>query len=176
MSHAVACKVKERSGSYFTNKVNGEQASCTAGPEQAVHALARKLFPGRQYEVRKRTDQQHWTITPEPIFNTITFSDQGQDFTEWVLKDGYVVDSKPFQGWVWVGCEVKIFDKVVFVRRPASDKYSPLNYPAKSVSETNPSYVQGFMAFECGLHETPQAYQGDEQYQFGYNVAKSLST
>ena len=33
----------------------------------------------------------------------VTFKDEGQDFLEWYIKDGVVVDCQPFQGWLWKG-------------------------------------------------------------------------
>lgn len=35
---------------------------------------------------------------------TIHFEDNGQDFTRWQIDDaGMVVDSQPFQAYIWVG-------------------------------------------------------------------------
>lgn len=173
MNTTVNVRVQDKNGTYKTNKILGMQASNTAGPEQAVQALARKLFPGRGVTIRSVSD--YWTITPDPIFNTIEFVDCGQDFTEWVLRNGFVIDCQPFQSRIWLGCEVKMIDRAVFVRRAASDKFSLVRYPAKSVSDTDPMYVQGFEAFQEGVHETPERFRGKEQYQFGYNVAKALT-
>lgn len=172
MHTPINVRVQDKNGTYKTNRIQGVQASCTAGPEQAVMALAKKVFPGRGVTIRKSGD--YWTITPDAIFNTIEFVDCGQDFTEWVLRNGIVIDCQPFQARVWVGCEVRMINRTVFVRRPASEKYSPIKYPAKSVSDTDPMYVQGFEAFQAGCHETPEQFRGVEQYQFGYNVAKAL--
>ncbi len=36
----------------------------------------------------------------------ITFEDRGQDFTEWYVRDGIVIDCQPNQGKVWVGTKV----------------------------------------------------------------------
>lgn len=36
----------------------------------------------------------------------ITLEDNGQDFLEWYVKDGIVIDCQPFQGSAWVGCTV----------------------------------------------------------------------
>ncbi|WP_219097557.1 hypothetical protein [Pseudomonas sp. UMAB-40] len=36
----------------------------------------------------------------------ITLEDRGQDFTEWYVRDGVVIDCQPFQGRVWVGTKV----------------------------------------------------------------------
>lgn len=37
---------------------------------------------------------------------TIIFEDHGQDFLEWDIKDGIVVECRPFQGWLWNGTKV----------------------------------------------------------------------
>jgi hypothetical protein len=34
---------------------------------------------------------------------TVYLEDHGQDFLEWDIKDGAVVDSRPYQAWVWNG-------------------------------------------------------------------------
>lgn len=36
----------------------------------------------------------------------VYLEDHGQDFLEWDIKDGVVVDCRPFQGWVWNGTRV----------------------------------------------------------------------
>ena len=40
------------------------------------------------------------------IKHTIVFEDHGQDFLEWDVIDGVVVDCRPFQGFVWKGTKV----------------------------------------------------------------------
>jgi len=34
---------------------------------------------------------------------TVELEDHGQDFLQWKIEDGVVVDAKPFQRWVWKG-------------------------------------------------------------------------
>lgn len=36
----------------------------------------------------------------------ITFVDTGQDFTEFYVREGIVIDCQPFQGAVWVGTKL----------------------------------------------------------------------
>lgn len=36
----------------------------------------------------------------------ITLADRGQDFTEWYVRDGIVIDCQPFQARVWIGTKV----------------------------------------------------------------------
>lgn len=40
------------------------------------------------------------------IVQKITLEDRGQDFIEWYVRDGIVIDCQPFQGRVWVGTKV----------------------------------------------------------------------
>ncbi len=37
---------------------------------------------------------------------TVEFEDHGQDFLEWDIQDGVVVDCRPYQGWLWKGTKV----------------------------------------------------------------------
>ncbi len=37
---------------------------------------------------------------------TIYLEDHGQDFLEWDIEDGTIVDCRPFQGWLWNGTKV----------------------------------------------------------------------
>lgn len=36
----------------------------------------------------------------------ISFRDSGQDFTEFLVRDGVVIDCQPFQGAIWVGTKL----------------------------------------------------------------------
>jgi len=69
---------------------------------------------------------------------TVYLEDHGQDFLEWDIEDGTVVDCRPFQGWLWNGTKVLNTDirpgdilKIV----PASGGELTLNYPVESVRE-----------------------------------------
>lgn len=71
---------------------------------------------------------------------TIAFADNGQDFLEWDVDDktGVVVDCRPFQGWVWIGCVVcnaktiKVGD-AVHVTMPNSERVITLKHQALNV-------------------------------------------
>ena len=41
---------------------------------------------------------------------TVIFEDHGQDFLEWDIEDGVVVDCRPFQSWLWNGTKVHSTD------------------------------------------------------------------
>jgi hypothetical protein len=58
----VVCRF--RSGTYITNKVNGKQASNTAGADGAVSALGRKLLPDQEFAVTN-VDGDNWLIIPQ---------------------------------------------------------------------------------------------------------------
>ena len=55
-------------------------------------------------DIRKRIlTLSDWEIKEETKY-IIHFEDHGQDFLEWNIdKDGYVLDSKPFQRNIWAG-------------------------------------------------------------------------
>ena len=40
----------------------------------------------------------------------ITFEDHGQDFSEWYVRDGIVIDCQPYQGRFWVGTRLEYPD------------------------------------------------------------------
>lgn len=37
----------------------------------------------------------------------VHFEDQGQDFTRWIVEDGVVIESHPFQTRIWMGTLVR---------------------------------------------------------------------
>ncbi len=41
---------------------------------------------------------------------TVYLEDHGQDFLEWDIEDGVVVDCRSFQGWLWNGTKVHSTD------------------------------------------------------------------
>ncbi len=51
--------------------------------------------------------------------HTITFEDGGQDFLEWDIENGIVIDSRPFQAWAWNGTKVDMTKTRVGQRLPA---------------------------------------------------------
>lgn len=73
----------------------------------------------------------------------ITFEDEGQDFLEWFIdKDGYVLDSKPFQRNIWAGKStspdfVQVGDllPIFMEEREGQDCFSHINYPIKEIKE-----------------------------------------
>lgn len=43
---------------------------------------------------------------PPKLTKTVRFEDHGQDFLEFDIEDGKVIDCRPFQASIWVGCKV----------------------------------------------------------------------
>jgi len=69
---------------------------------------------------------------------TITFEDHGQDFLEWDIKDGVVIDCRPFQGWLWNGTKVHNADIKpgdILEITPVTGGLTNLNYPVERVME-----------------------------------------
>lgn len=66
----------------------------------------------------------------------ITLSDHGQDFTEWYVRDGIVIDCQPCQGRVWVGAKLTslpVPGQAIYVVPTALGKEIILDYPAEAV-------------------------------------------
>ncbi|MDI5832528.1 hypothetical protein OCF84_21590 (plasmid) [Shewanella xiamenensis] len=102
---------------------------------------------------------------------TITFEDKGQDFYEWIVRDGIVVDCQPFQSNIWVGMEVRIDGDTVFIRK--GDEAVSLNYKVESCVPTDVAYVDGFNDSKNG-HKNADRYANERQYKFGYNVGENF--
>jgi len=69
---------------------------------------------------------------------TVHFEDHGQDFLEWDIKDGVVVDCRPFQGWIWNGTKVHNTDiqagDILQITTPDGMERT-LKYPVEEVEE-----------------------------------------
>ncbi|MCF5371979.1 hypothetical protein [Pseudomonas syringae] len=83
----------------------------------------------------------------------IRLADRGQDFTEWYVRDGIVIDCQPCQGKFWVGTRLEYPEgqlkkgSVVHMRAPASSKLTNLNYPVESIEQlddTQAAIVEGY--------------------------------
>ncbi len=69
---------------------------------------------------------------------TVFLEDHGQDFLEWDIEDGVVVDCRPFQGWLWKGTKVhntdiKPGDILKITTTDGLER--TLNYPVEKVME-----------------------------------------
>ncbi|EMO9521162.1 hypothetical protein PZT66_24130 [Pseudomonas aeruginosa] len=66
----------------------------------------------------------------------VTLSDHGQDFTEWYVRNGIVIDCQPCQGRVWVGTRLTspaIPGQAIYYTSSAIGKELILDYPAQAV-------------------------------------------
>ena len=75
---------------------------------------------------------------PSYVAKTIHFEDHAQDFLEWDLSsDDMVVDCRPFQRSVWVGCKVVNADVEVGERvhylAPGSGRVHVIAYPVEAI-------------------------------------------
>jgi len=66
----------------------------------------------------------------------VHLEDHGQDFLCWDIKDGVVVESYPFQGWLWNGTKI-INDEFgpgdqLIIQRPGSTVIM-LKYPVEKI-------------------------------------------
>ena len=69
---------------------------------------------------------------------TVFLEDHGQDFLEWDIEDGVVVDCRPFQGWLWKGTrvhntDIKPGDILKITTTDGLER--TLNYPVEKVME-----------------------------------------
>lgn len=75
------------------------------------------------------------------IVQKITLVDRGQDFTEWYVRDGIVIDCQPLQGRLWVGTRLEYPEgplaqgSTIHMRTRVSDDLTTLNYPVESIQE-----------------------------------------
>ncbi|WP_027671281.1 hypothetical protein [Rheinheimera baltica] len=173
-NQTISITCKYRSGTYVTSKFNGQTASSTQGPEFAVRALAFKLLPDQKFTV-VNTGKEYWEIhkseeiKEQPKFQTIQFVDKGQDFLEWIVRDGIVIDCQPFQFTIWTGGSVQINDDQVFYKPKNKTGVFPLKPLIDTITTTHPDYVAGY---EDGLiNQENENASTSEQYQFGYRAA-----
>lgn len=99
---------------------------------------------------------------------TIKFEDKGQDFLEWIVKDGVVVDCQPHQFRVWAGKKVKTDNNTVLIERDGA--WIPVNYKADSIEDTDAEYVRGYND-AIQSYKNEDLFNSSKQYKFGFNVA-----
>lgn len=100
-------------------------------------AVAEEVKPESRIEVQK-----------------ITFEDRGQDFLEWYVRDGIVIDCQPHQGMIWVGTKLVYPQglpltpgRIINLISPSTGKVSDLKYPVESIetlSEFDAEQVEGY--------------------------------
>lgn len=94
----------------------------------------------------------HCTAVSTPDVLRIILEDRGQDFTEWYVRDGVVIDCQPDQGRVWVG--TRVLNQVglepggiIEIVSKATGAPTTLNYLATSIETLSPevaSEVEGY--------------------------------
>jgi len=86
------------------------------------------------------------------IVQRITFKDCGQDFFDWYVRDGIVIDCQPHQGATWVGKQVTNQQYLkpglyVIIISPETDAAIPLRYPVEAVATLCPEEAARVEAF-----------------------------
>jgi hypothetical protein len=74
----------------------------------------------------------------EAMKHTVEFADNGQDFLQWDIERGVVVDSRPFQASVWKGTKVDIRRAEVGQLLPVvtpSGRTSQIIYPVVAITK-----------------------------------------
>lgn len=99
---------------------------------------------------------------------TVKFEDKGQDFLEWIIKDGIIIDCQPFQFDFWVGKKVKIDNDIASIERQG--EWRTINYKVISVEPTYSEYVDGHADGVQGTVDKLR-YESSKQYKFGYLVS-----
>lgn len=96
--------------------------------------------------------------TAKPV-TTITFQDEGQDFTEWDIVGGEVIESRPFQTFVWAGVKVPLNMVTVGQRLPVILKDGTktfMNHVVEKVeSRTVKQWNPRFAAYAISQGMTP---------------------
>jgi hypothetical protein len=90
------------------------------------------------------------------IVYKIELADEGQDFTQWYVKNRIVIDCQPFQASIWVGTKVtsepKIGEQLNIVTRHAGQR--TLDYPVREIIELRPEQAaEAEEAFRAWLQE-----------------------
>lgn len=88
----------------------------------------------------------------KPPVQRITLEDHGQDFTDWYVRDGIVIDCQPHQGAIWVGIKVLNQKSLkpgvqIEIKSRATGQPTPLSYPVQAVetlSLEEAAKVEGF--------------------------------
>lgn len=68
---------------------------------------------------------------------TVYLEDHGQDFLEWDIEDGVVIESRPYQDWLWKGTKVHNTDIKPgdILEITVRGNRTSLNYPVERVVE-----------------------------------------
>lgn len=97
--------------------------------------MAKKKQRKTEEEIKKEILDMSITEIEINTKYIIKFKDFGQDFLTWFIdENGYVLDSQPFQRWIWAGRftipqTAKVGEKLAIW----TGKESYVNYPIESI-------------------------------------------
>lgn len=100
---------------------------------------------------------EHCTVVdsvPVVPVQKITLADRGQDFLEWYVRDGIVIDCRPHQGSTWVGTKLVLDEgnplapgSTIYMHLPATGKTTNLNYPVESIETLSPAEAEQVVGY-----------------------------
>ena len=101
---------------------------------------------------------------------TIKFLDQGQDFLEWIVNNGVIIDCQPFQFKFWVGKKVIIKNNDILFYCRGKNHFHSLAQTVSEIKNTDEYYQRGY---NDGISNQKNSadYSSNDQYKFGFNVA-----
>ncbi|MGP9633773.1 hypothetical protein ACT3R7_11970 [Halomonas sp. AOP43-A1-21] len=85
----------------------------------------------------------------------VTLEDHGQDFTDWYVLDGVVIDCQPQQGVCWVGTRLEFPEGPlteggpVHYRSSGTGDVLRLNYPIESIVELEGAEAEKVLGYGC---------------------------
>jgi hypothetical protein len=136
--------------SYESVMGSGETHRCRTNGKAFVSSCEAVIFIER---VSGYVSLEHCTAVaaqPVPVIK-ITLEDRGQDFTEWYVRDGVVIDCQPNQGRFWVGTKVMSCADLVAGSTinviTLSGEETTLNYPVQAIETLSPdtsAEVEGY--------------------------------
>lgn len=152
MSDLIEIRVRSRGDNHLARTGRGKaaiSASCTQDDVTAAYRCAAKAFGCVAGNIavqclREADGESHFRarkLVPGERITTITFVDQGQDFLQWdVTAEGIVIQSLPFQAWLWCMCTVlnmSIIESAPYVRvRTGSGETLEIKHPIERVTFT----------------------------------------
>lgn len=118
-----------------------------------------------------------------PQFKTVEFTQEGQDFKEFITMDGLIVDCQPYQAEVWCGLRGSILPfsnqfRLIRGRYISPEQFDTLKHYEESQfisyeatpRDTPLAYKQGFMSFLRGDGK-PDRKTAPKEFVYGYNAA-----
>lgn len=89
-------------------------------------------------ECRKVMNEAEAAAGKGPLLR-VTFEDRLQDFLEWHIRNGVVIDCLPYQAWLWVGTRVHneeiLPGDILQITTRHDGERCTIKYPVESVEE-----------------------------------------